>query len=123
PLIEAQIGAVALGKTDAAERVGFLEVRLWPAEVVREDYRDKSVPLLERMHSRWRAASWRRRASRPLSLPTRSRCCSSPTAQHPPDRRLAHSVHLHQVASGCPVGEQAPRLVLLLLAEGCALRL
>jgi hypothetical protein len=23
-------------------------VRLWPAEVVREDYRDKSVPLLER---------------------------------------------------------------------------
>lgn len=74
------------------------------------------------MHSRWRAASWGRRASRLLSLPTRSRCCSSP-AQHSPDRRLAHSVHLHQLATGRPAGEQAPCLGLLFLAEGRALRL
>ncbi len=75
------------------------------------------------MHSQWRAASWRRRASRPLSLPARSRCCSSPTAQHPPDRRLAHAVHLHELATCRPVGEQAPCLGLLLVAEGSALRL
>lgn len=75
------------------------------------------------MHSRWHAASWRRRASRPLSLPTRSRCCSSPTAQHPPDRRLARAVHLHELATCRPVGEQALFLGLLLIAEGSALRL
>lgn len=45
------------------------------------------------------AASWRRRASRPLSLPTRSRCCSSPKSQRPDRRRLAHPVHRHQLTA------------------------
>ena len=44
-------------------------------------------------------------------------------SQRPSDRRLAHPVQLHQLASGRPAGKQAPRLGLLLLAEDCTLGL
>lgn len=43
--------------------------------------------------------------------------------QRPSDRRLAHAVHLHQLATGRTALEQASCLGLLFLVESCTLRL